>query len=103
MRMDEKVWPSTVDNELKYNVKVFLAGSLSCKEIAEAITDYLEGALPIGHRIRFHMHLGMCVGCRNYLKQMKYTIQTLGKLPSEPIPPEVKDELVRRFRNWKKG
>jgi hypothetical protein len=29
---------------------------------------------------------------------MKATIRTLGMLPAEPIPPEVLDELVCRFR-----
>ncbi len=92
-----------MDGTFKEKVIDYLAGKITCKEVTEAVTEYLEGSLTLKDRVRFQMHLGMCVGCRNYLKQMKYTIQTLGKLPSEPIPPEVKDELVRRFRNWEKG
>lgn len=80
----------------------YMAGNLSCKEVAEVITDYLEGAMPWWDRIRFHMHLGLCLGCRNHLQQMKQTIETLGKLPPEPIPPHIRDELLKRFRNWKK-
>lgn len=74
---------------------------LRCRELTELITDYLEGRLPMGQRIRFHLHLGMCRHCRAYLRQMKLTIRTLGALPVETIPPAVLDELLRRFRGWK--
>ena len=37
----------------------------------------------------------------HYLKQMQQTIQTLGRLPEAPVPPEVRAELLRRFRNAK--
>lgn len=81
----------------------YLAGKLTCKDVAAIITDYLEGAMPFGHRVRFHMHLGLCVGCRNYLRQMRHTIRALGQLPAGPIPPRVREELLVRFRNWKKS
>ena len=80
-----------------------MAGKLTCKQITEVVTDYLEGTLSFWDRLRFHMHLGMCISCRRYLRQMKYTIHTLGRLPSEPIPPQVRDELLARFRNWKRS
>ncbi|MBI4483432.1 MAG: zf-HC2 domain-containing protein [Acidobacteria bacterium] len=74
---------------------------ITCKEMTELVTDYLEGRLPWGRRLRFRLHLGMCWRCRIYLRQMKQTIRTLGKLPPEPISEEVRDELLKRFRNWK--
>ncbi len=79
-----------------------MAGNLSCQDLADLITDYLEGSLTFSERLRFQIHLGFCTGCRNYLNQMKYTIRTLGKLPSEPMPEDVRDELLKRFRSWKK-
>ena len=92
-----------MDKSLKNMVIDYLAGKLTCKQVTEAVTDYLEGSLSLFDRFRFHMHLGMCFACRNYLRQMKRTIQTLGRLPSDPIPPKVRDELIERFRNWKKN
>ena len=80
----------------------YLAGNLTCKEVADLVTDFLEGRLTFMERARFQMHLGLCLDCRAYLSQMKLTIRTLGKLPAEPIPPEVEEELRRRFRNWKR-
>jgi anti-sigma factor RsiW len=73
---------------------------LSCKEITELVTDYLEGRLGLADRMRFQMHLGMCKHCRAYLRQMKATIATLGKLPDEPMPDEVRDEMRKRFADW---
>jgi len=87
---------------LKQVVVDNLAGKLTCKQVTEVITDYLEGALTLWDRLRFQMHLGMCFSCRRYLRQMKYTIQTLGQLPSEPVPPNVRDELLTRFKSWRK-
>jgi predicted anti-sigma-YlaC factor YlaD len=87
--------------EIKIYVLDYLAGRMTCKEFVEIITDYLEGTMSCGRRIRFHLHLGMCLGCRTYLKQMKQTIHTLGRLPYAPVPPDVREELVRRFKSWK--
>ena len=87
---------------LKRVVMDNLKGKLTCKKVTEVITDYLEGALTLWDRLRFQMHLGMCFSCRRYLRQMKYTIQTLGQLPSDPIQPDVREELLTRFKNWKK-
>ena len=79
-----------------------MAGKLTCKQLTEVITEYLEGTLSVWDRLRFQMHIGMCISCRRYLRQMKMTIQTLGQLPAEPIPPNVRDELLSRFKNWKR-
>jgi predicted anti-sigma-YlaC factor YlaD len=88
-------------DDLKNQIIDYLAGKLTCKEVSEAMTDYLEGNLSFGESVRFQMHLGLCFGCRRYLRQMKLTIRTLGALPAEPIPPAVRDELIQRFRTWK--
>lgn len=74
---------------------------LSCKELTELVTDYLEGRLPFWQRMSFQLHLGMCGHCRAYLRQMRLAIRTAGKLPAGPIPPEVREQLLLRFRDWK--
>ncbi|HEX2713014.1 MAG TPA: zf-HC2 domain-containing protein [Candidatus Acidoferrales bacterium] len=75
---------------------------MSCKELVELITEYLEGTLPPEDKARFEQHLAFCDWCRIYLQQMRLTIQTLGKLSEESIPEDVKAELVEVFRTWKK-
>ena len=75
---------------------------LTCREITELVTDHLEGRLSLLQRLRFQLHLGMCRHCRAYLRQMKATIRALDRLAVEPVPPELTDELLSRFRNWKR-
>ena len=90
-----------MDKNLKQRLMAYMAGNFTCQEVAELVTNYLEGSLPFSERIRFQMHLGLCFACRNYLRQMKYTIATLRQLPPDPIPPQMKEELLKRFRTWK--
>jgi predicted anti-sigma-YlaC factor YlaD len=76
---------------------------LNCKQLTELVTDYLEHKMSLRDRLRFQMHLGMCRHCRAYLRQMKLTIETLGHLPAEPMPDDVRSELLQRFKSWKSG
>jgi hypothetical protein len=72
---------------------------LTCQEVTELVTDYLEGRMSLWRRAQFQMHVGMCRHCRAYLRQMRMTVRTLGKLPNEPVPMDVRDALLARFRN----
>jgi anti-sigma factor RsiW len=72
-------------------------------ELVEIITDYLEGALTPADQERFEAHLAICVGCTNYVEQMRATIRLTGMLGEEQIAPEAKDALLEAFRGWKKG
>ena len=76
---------------------------LTCQELVELITDYIEEMLPAVERARFEEHLALCTGCRNYLDQTRRTIHALGVLPEDSIAPVVRDELLDIFRNWKRG
>ncbi len=72
----------------------------SCKELTALMTDFTEGRLSFMERVAFHMHIGMCSSCRNYLKQLKEVQGSLGELEPVPMPADIKDELLQRFRNW---
>ena len=74
---------------------------LTCQEVTEVCTEYLEGRMSLGQRLSFQLHLGMCGHCRVYLRQMKMTIETLGRLDDDPMPTAVRQELITRFRDWK--
>ena len=75
---------------------------MSCKELTEVITEYLEGTLPESERARFEYHLGLCPGCQTYLEQMRQTVRAVGRLSEESIPTEARNELLKAFRNWKR-
>lgn len=74
---------------------------LTCQELVELITDYLEGALPTDERARFEQHLGRCTGCSNYLEQMRISIRLAGKLGEETLHPHIRNEMLDIFRDWK--
>ena len=74
---------------------------MSCKELLEVITEYLEGTLPEGERARFEYHLGKCPGCQTYLEQMRQTVRTVGRLSEESLPLPARNELLKAFRHWK--
>ena len=76
---------------------------LTCQELVELVTDYLEESLSAAQRARFEEHLAKCTGCRNYLAQMRQTIKLTGKLTEESITPQARDDLLGVFRNWKKA
>jgi anti-sigma factor RsiW len=77
------------------------ATELTCKELVEIVTDYLEDRLPPGDRRRFEQHLAGCEGCRNYLDQMRETIHLVGTLAEDTIPVPMRERLLRAFRDWR--
>ncbi len=76
---------------------------LTCQELVELVTEYLEGTLPPEERLRFDEHLAACRHCRVYLNQMRRTIGTLGRLTEDSIAPAARERLLATFRNWKRG
>ena len=74
---------------------------LSCQELVELVTDYLEGALPRDERARFDAHLELCDGCNGYLEQMRVTIELVGRLTPRDVTPEAEAALLGVFRDWK--
>jgi anti-sigma factor RsiW len=75
---------------------------LSCQELVEVVTDYLEGALPDELRERFDAHIAHCSGCQTYLEQMRATIRAAGALTPESLSPEAERALLDAFRGWKR-
>jgi predicted anti-sigma-YlaC factor YlaD len=74
---------------------------MSCRELVELVTDYLEGSLSASDSKRFEEHLALCPGCRNYLDQMRTTVRLTGALRAETIAPRMRGELLEAFREWK--
>jgi anti-sigma factor RsiW len=74
---------------------------LTCKELVEMVTDYLEDRLPPADRRRFEQHLVGCEGCVNYLDQMRETIHLAGALSEDSIPAPIRQRLLRAFRDWR--
>ena len=78
-----------------------MANELSCQELVELVTDYLEGTLPAAERARFEAHLARCDGCDTYLEQMRQTIHLAHRLSADSLAPQAREHLLRTFRDWK--
>jgi anti-sigma factor RsiW len=76
--------------------------TLTCQELVELVTDYLEGALRPTERARFETHITQCQHCSTHLDQMRMTIRLLGKLTTEALSPVACHELLAHFRDWKR-
>ena len=76
---------------------------MNCRQVVELMTEYLEGTLPAAERARFEAHLAGCDGCREYLAQLKKTIELTGRAAAEPVPPALERQLTDAFRDWKRG
>ena len=73
---------------------------LTCKELVELITGYLDGSLLGRRRRRFESHLAGCDGCTRYVQQMRATIRATGRLTEEQVTEEQKTVLLAAFRGW---
>ena len=74
---------------------------LSCQELVELVTDYLEGALSPEEHFRFEAHISRCDGCGVYLEQMRMTVRMLGSLPVRALPAGAERDLLDAFRGWR--
>jgi len=76
---------------------------MTCKEVVEIVSDYLEDALSARDRARFEAHLAGCAGCTTYVEQMREIIRLTGMLTEEQVPAEHRERLRQAFRHWKAG
>ncbi len=74
---------------------------LTCQELVELVTDYLEGTLPESERAAFEEHVSHCRGCSAYLEQMRKTVYLTGRLTEDELNPSVRDKFLAVFRHWK--
>ena len=77
------------------------AEQLSCQELVELVTDYLEGALPEEERVRFEDHISRCGACKIHREQIRQTISLLGHLPEDALSAEAERALLEAFRGWR--
>ena len=73
---------------------------LTCKELVELVTDYLEERLSEGERARFDRHLAECPFCTTYVEQMRQVVRAAGRLPEDSVAPEALGALLAHFRKW---
>ena len=76
---------------------------ITCQEVVELVTDYLERELDVAETSLFEEHLNFCDGCVTYVDQMRVTIDTAGHIAEHDLPDETRDKLMTAFRDWKRS
>jgi anti-sigma factor RsiW len=71
---------------------------MTCRELVELVTDYLEGRLPEAQTRALEEHLTACDGCTAYIEQMRVTLEALGRIPEETVSTVAREKLIATFR-----
>jgi hypothetical protein len=76
------------------------SADMTCQELAELVTAYLDGALSPPERDRFEAHHRGCPRCQAHVSQVRLVIATLGRLrPSSVDDPSAEPRrMVELFR-----
>jgi anti-sigma factor RsiW len=77
--------------------------SLTCKEVVELVSEYLEGGLAPDDRARLEQHLFVCPPCTLHFGQVRATIAAVGELRSAPADEGRIAAALDQFRKWKRG
>jgi len=77
------------------------ADDLTCQELVELVTEYLEGTLEPAEMRRFEAHLAHCPECRAHLEDVRLTIAIVGRLTEQSLSPAVEADLLAAFRGWR--
>jgi anti-sigma factor RsiW len=73
---------------------------MTCAELVELVTAFVEGELDSETERRFVEHLAICDGCEIYLEQMRRTIAEVGQVPPGSMSDQTRDRLLDAFRNF---
>jgi predicted anti-sigma-YlaC factor YlaD len=75
---------------------------ITCRELLELLTEYLEGALAPTVEVAVATHLDACEGCRRYLEQLNISIEVTAALREDSVPADVRETLLAAFRSWRR-
>jgi anti-sigma factor RsiW len=74
---------------------------LTCAEVVERLTDYLEEALSADDAAALREHLSGCDGCAAYLDELRATMSLVGNpAPTELFDEQTEEDLLDLFRKW---
>ena len=71
---------------------------ISCREVVDLVTAYLDGALDTETVLRVDRHLAICEGCQVYVEQVRATVAGLAAAELPELPPTVCTGLLEAFR-----
>ena len=70
------------------------AHSMSCREMAAYLSDYLDGDLQADLRTLIDAHRGDCPPCEAFIRTLARTVEAVRARPREPLSPALKKSLA---------
>lgn len=80
---------------MKDHPSQWIESGLTCRNVVDRTTDYLEDRLPILTKIRVGLHVASCADCHAYVKQMALVPETIALLPRQ-LPSPVNRLFLRQ-------
>jgi anti-sigma factor RsiW len=80
-----------------------IPGGISCREVVELVTAYLEEALTPDETSRFEAHLQLCGPCVEYVEQVRATARLAAVATAELEVHPDRDALLSSFRRFKRA
>jgi predicted anti-sigma-YlaC factor YlaD len=79
-----------------------MPGNISCRELVEIVTDYLDGALSPHDVQRLEEHIRVCDPCADYIQQVRSTARMAAEAAAAELDlrPD-RDALLSAFRGYK--
>jgi len=69
-----------------------------CRDMVEYLSEYLDGELDASLQEIIDKHRGNCPPCQAFIRTLSRTVEAVRSQPSEPLPEELKQALVRAIR-----
>jgi predicted anti-sigma-YlaC factor YlaD len=79
-----------------------IPGGITCRELVELVTDYLDGALGPEETARMDEHLKLCGPCSTYVEQIRTTAGLAAVATAELELRPDRSELLRAFTEFRR-
>ena len=76
---------------------------MTCRQVVQLLTEYLDGALSATDRVRVEEHLAGCDACTAFLAQLRTAERVTAELAAVEVPPALRAELLKAFGDWRPG
>lgn len=76
-------------------------GGISCREVVELVTAYLDGALEPAEQARMETHLQGCPYCTEYVEQIRVTARVAAVATAELELRPDRAALLQAFKEFK--
>lgn len=82
---------------MKDHPSQWIASGLTCRQVVERTSDYLDERLHLLPNVRVALHLASCAGCRAYVTQTALVRHALSSLPRQTPSPIQRLKLRQQF------